>query len=289
VKKLIGIGLMAGALFAFPGMRGMGSMGSGLSGAPVKGLKDSTVLATVNGKKITVKDMNIYLQGITVDNRMKLQELPAQHIKQFVDQYIETLELYPKAKEVQKMPQFKIAQKQMTVAFWHTQAMNSIKISDKEAKEFYEKYKDVYFKTTPKVKARHILVKDKKTAEKLINELKGLKGKALENKFASLAKKYSKGPSKVSGGELGWFEPKEMVKPFADAVKSMSAGELTLKPVKTRFGWHIILVEDKNSKAYTPFKKVKEQIVAYLKQLKMKEEIKKIKSHYKVEYSIPKH
>ena len=288
MKKLIGIGLMAGALFAFPGMQGMGSMGSGLSGAPVKGLKDSTVLATVNGKKITVKEMNIYLQGITVDNRIKLQDLPAQHIKEFVDKYIEALELYPKAKVVEKSPQFQIYKKQMAVAFWQKQRVDSIKISDKEAKAFYEKYKDVYFKTTPKVKARHILVKNEKTAEKLINELKGLKGKALENKFASLAKKYSKGSSKVSGGELGWFEPKEMPKPFADAVKSMSAGELTLKPVKTRFGWHVILVEEKNSKSYTPFEKVKEQIIAYLKQSKIKEEIKKIKSKYKVTYSIPK-
>jgi len=286
MKKLISLGLVAGALMAFPGMKGMG-MGAGLQGAPIKGLKDSTVLATLNGKKITVKDINVYLQGITGDKRIRLQDLPAQHVKQFVDQYIETLELYPKAKQVEKLPQFKALEKKMAIEFWLKKKLDSIKISDKEAKEFYEKNKDIYFKTTPKIKARHILVKDEKTAEKLINELKGLKAKALEEKFAELAKKYSTGPTKVNGGELGWFDPKQMVAPFAEAVKKLNPGQITLKPVHTRFGWHVILVEDKNNNSYIPFDKVKPQIIGYLKRLDLQKELQKLKSAYKVKYSIP--
>jgi len=287
MKKLISIGLVAGALFAFPGMKGMPGMGSGMSGAPIKGLKDSTVLATLNGKKITVKDINVYLQGITGDNRIRLQDLPAQHVKQFVQQYVETLELYPKAKEVKNLPQFQAAEKKMVITFWLKNKLDSIKISDKEAKEFYEKNKDIYFKTTPQVKARHILVKDEKTAEKLISELKGLKGKALEEKFATLAKEYSTGPTKVNGGELGWFDPKQMVAPFAEAVKKIQPGHITLKPVHTRFGWHIILVEAKKDNNYMPFNQVKPQIIAYLKRVKLQKELKKIQSQYRVEYSIP--
>ncbi|WP_024789189.1 peptidylprolyl isomerase [Lebetimonas sp. JH292] len=287
MKKLISIGLVAGALMAFPGMQGKGMMGAGLQGAPIKGLKDSTVLATLNGKKITVKDINIYLQGITGDKRIRLQDLPAQHVKQFVNQYIETLELYPKAKKVEKLPQFKALEKKMAIEFWLKSKLDAIKISDSEAKNFYEKNKDIYFKTTPKVKARHILVKDEKTAEKLINELKGLKGKALEEKFASLAKKYSTGPTKVNGGELGWFNPKQMVAPFAEAVKNMKPGQITLKPVHTRFGWHVILVEDKNNNAYIPFDNVKAQIIGYLKRVKLQKELQKLKASYKVKYSIP--
>ncbi|WP_024786957.1 MULTISPECIES: peptidylprolyl isomerase [unclassified Lebetimonas] len=287
MKKLISIGLVAGALMAFPGMQGKGMMGAGLQGAPIKGLKNSTVLATLNGKKITVKDINIYLQGITGDKRIRLQDLPAQHVKQFVNQYIETLELYPKAKKVEKLPQFKALEKKMAIEFWLKSKLDAIKISDSEAKNFYEKNKDIYFKTTPKVKARHILVKDEKTAEKLINELKGLKGKALEEKFAELAKKYSTGPTKVNGGELGWFNPKQMVAPFAEAVKSLKPGQITLKPVHTRFGWHVILVEDKNNNAYIPFDKVKAQIIGYLKRVKLQKELQKLKASYKVKYSIP--
>ncbi len=288
MKKIILSVIGAAALMAFPGMQGMGGK-SGLIGKPIKGLKNDTVLAKVNGKKITVADINNYLQGITGDNRIKLQDLPAQHVKQFVKQYIETLEIYnQKAKSITKTPQFKAAAMKLAVDMWVKHRLENIKISDKEAKAFYEKNKNLYFKTAPMIKARHILVKDEKEAEKLINELKGLKGKALEEKFASLAKKYSVGPSKVNGGELGWFNPKQMVPEFAKAAEKLKPGEITLKPVHTRFGWHIILVEGKKSNNYIPYDKVKAQIIGYLKRLKLQKELKAIQSKEKVTYTIPK-
>ncbi len=289
MKKIVISGLVSVvSLLAFPGMQGMGGNG-GLIGKPIKGLKNSTVLAKVNGKKITVGDINYYLQGITGDNRIKLQDLPAQHVKKFVDQYIETLEIYnKKAKSITKTPQFKAAAMKLAVDMWLKHRLENIKISDKQAKAFYEKNKNLYFKTAPMIKARHILVKSEKEAEKLINELKGLKGKALEAKFASLAKKYSIGPSKVNGGELGWFNPKQMVPAFAKAAEQLKAGEITLKPVHTRFGWHVILVEGKKSNNYIPYDKVKNQIIGYLKRVELHKELKNIQNSVKVTYSIPK-
>jgi peptidyl-prolyl cis-trans isomerase C len=87
-------------------------------------------------------------------------------------------------------------------------------------------------------KARHILVKDKKTAEKAIDKLNH------GAKFAELAKKLSTGPSAKKGGELGWFSPSDMVKPFSNAVEHLKKGQYTKKPVKTQFGWHVILLQD---------------------------------------------
>jgi parvulin-like peptidyl-prolyl isomerase len=290
MKKLVLAGLIGvSALFAFPGMMG-GSMhgNAGMIGKPLPGLKDNTVLAEVNGKKITVAELNAYLQGITGDNRIRVQDLPAQHLKKFIQDYATTLELYnKKAKEITKTPQYKMAAMKLAVDMWLKNEYNNIKISDAEARKFYEQNKDIYFKAAPEVKARHILVKDKALAEKIINELKGLKGKALEQKFAELAKKYSIGPSKVQGGELGWFDPKQMVPEFAEAVKKLKPGQITLKPVKTRFGYHIILVEAKKDNNYLPYEEVKPQIVAYLKNLKLKQELDKIKKETKIKYLIP--
>jgi parvulin-like peptidyl-prolyl isomerase len=285
MRKIILGGIIAAAAFAYPGMQG-GMGKAAMTGKPMKGLTDSTVVAVVDGKKVTVKDINNYLQGMTADKRIKLQELPAQHVGQFVKQYVDTMVLYKKAKKVEKTPQFKALMKKMAVDYWLKEKLADIKISDAEVTKFYNTNKDVYFKTTPKIKARHILVKDEKTAEMLINELKGLKGKALEEKFAALAKKYSTGPTKVNGGELGWFDPKQMVRPFAQAVNSMKPGEITLKPVKTRFGYHVILVEEKNDKNYMPLKDVKMQIVEYLKRAKLQKEIQKLKDSSKVEIKV---
>ncbi|ACM92673.1 foldase protein PrsA [Nautilia profundicola AmH] len=285
MKKIVLGGLIAAAAFAFPGMQG-GMGNASMTGKPMKGLTDNTVVATIDGKKVTVKDVNNFLQGMTADNRIRLQDLPAQHVGQFVKQYVDTMVLYKKAKSVEKTPQFQALVKKMAVDYWLKQKLNNMKISDAEVKKFYEENKDIYFKTTPKVKARHIVVKDEKTAEKLINELKGLHGKALEEKFAELAKKYSTGPTKVNGGELGWFDPKQMVQPFAEAVNKMKPGELTLKPVKTRFGYHVILVEEKNEKNYMPLNEVKLQIIEYLKRAKLQKEIQKLKDSSKVDIKV---
>jgi parvulin-like peptidyl-prolyl isomerase len=286
MKKIILSGLITAAAFAFPGMQGGMGGNAAMVGKPMKGLKDNTVVAKIDGKKVTVKDVNNFLQGMTADNRIRLQDLPAQHVGQFVKQYVDVMIIYKKAKSVEKNPQFKALMKKMAVDYWLKQKLNNMKITDAEVKKFYEENKDIYFKTTPKVKARHIVVKDEKTAKKLINELKALKGKALEKKFAELAKKYSTGPTKVNGGELGWFDPKQMVQPFADAVNNMKAGELTLKPVKTRFGYHVILVEAKNNKNYMPLNEVKLQIIEYLKRERLQKEIQKLKDSSKVDIKV---
>jgi len=77
-----------------------------------------------------------------------------------------------------------------------------------------------------------------------------------------------------------------MVQPFAEAVNKMKPGELTLKPVKTRFGYHVILVEEKNEKNYMPLNEVKLQIIEYLKRAKLQKEIQKLKDSSKVDIKV---
>jgi parvulin-like peptidyl-prolyl isomerase len=85
------------------------------------------------------------------------------------------------------------------------------------------------------VRASHILVKDKKTAEKLKYELDS------GANFAMLAKKHSICPSSEEGGDLGFFGKGQMVREFEDAAFSLEPGRVS-DPVKTQFGYHLILV-----------------------------------------------
>jgi len=82
-------------------------------------------------------------------------------------------------------------------------------------------------------RASHILVKDRALAERLLKEVK--RGK----KFQALARDFSTCPSKSKGGDLGWFGPGKMAKPFEDAVKKLRHGAVS-GIVKTQFGYHII-------------------------------------------------
>jgi peptidyl-prolyl cis-trans isomerase C len=83
------------------------------------------------------------------------------------------------------------------------------------------------------MRASHILVKDRELANKILADLK--KGV----NFESLARQYSTCPSKSKGGDLGWFGPGQMVKPFEEACQRLSVGALS-GIVSTQFGLHII-------------------------------------------------
>ncbi len=81
-------------------------------------------------------------------------------------------------------------------------------------------------------RASHILIKNQSLANNILQ-------KAKSGNFQALAKEFSECPSGKKGGDLGWFGPGQMVKPFEEAVKKLSNGKIS-KLVKTQFGFHII-------------------------------------------------
>lgn len=89
-----------------------------------------------------------------------------------------------------------------------------------------------------RVRAKHILVDSEIEAIQIKQEL----NRGAD--FSQLAMRYSKCPSGQNGGELGYFGRGQMVKEFEKAAFNASVGEVTA-PVQTQFGWHLILVEDK--------------------------------------------
>jgi peptidyl-prolyl cis-trans isomerase C len=93
---------------------------------------------------------------------------------------------------------------------------------------------------TEEIRASHILVKTEEEANKLYDEIS-----SGEKKFEDAAAMCSLCPSGAAGGDLGYFGRGMMVKPFEDAAFSLNKGELS-KPVETQFGWHLILLTDKD-------------------------------------------
>ena len=109
----------------------------------------------------------------------------------------------------------------------------------------------------PQVKARHILVKEKAEADAIFAQVKG------GGDFAKLAteKSLDAGSAK-EGGELGWFEKSRMVPEFADAAFAAKKGDV-IGPVQTKFGFHIIDIEDVRDAR--PIEEVKDQIKGQLR------------------------
>lgn len=141
-------------------------------------------------------------------------------------------------------------------------------VTDKEIEKYY---KD---KTIGDIKASHILIKPeydddateeeiekateeaKKTAEEIISKLKN------GEKFADLAKEYSDDGSSSNGGELDWFNRGDMVEEFEEATIKLEKGKYTTTPVKTQYGYHIILKTDQKDKP--KLDEVKDKIIETL-------------------------
>jgi foldase protein PrsA len=141
----------------------------------------------------------------------------------------------------------------------------NVNITDKQIADYLAKNHATLDKPQ-QIRAKHILVADKKTADMIEAQLKGLSGKALDDKFQELAKKYSTDPSsKDKGGELGFFQKGQMVPSFQDAAYAQKIGVVG-PPVKSPFGYHIILVEERKPATVATMANSHDQIRDTLKQ-----------------------
>ncbi|WP_054774273.1 peptidylprolyl isomerase, partial [Methylogaea oryzae] len=126
-------------------------------------------------------------------------------------------------------------------------------------------------------KARHILVKTEQEAKDIIKKLQA------GAKFDELAKKHSGDPgSAAKGGDLGWFMPQQMVGPFSEAVIKLENGKFTTEPVKSDYGFHVILREDSRAKTPPPFEAVKDQLRDSLQNTVMQKHLEELQSKAKV-------
>jgi len=248
-------------------------------------MASAKTLVSVNGKPITQEEVDQELMQAT---QGRFNQVPADRQAAFRQQVLQQLIgkelIYDDAKKsgITKSAEYKTEykkleqrmKKELAIQVWQKKLLDSIKISNKELKDYYKKNIDE-FRQKESVHARHILVKTEAEAEKIINELKPLSGEKLKEKFIELAKKDSTGPSGKNGGDLGYFAKGQMVPAFNDKVFSMKKGTITLKPVKTQFGYHVIYLEDKKPSMTRSFDEVKAFIEQRLKMEKFKVVMKK--------------
>jgi foldase protein PrsA len=142
----------------------------------------------------------------------------------------------------------------------------SVKVSDGEAKKYYNENKEQY-QTPAQRDIRHILVKNnqKALADKLAGQLRS------GANFGKLARQYSQDPgSKKAGGRLE-ISRGQTVAPFDKVAFSIARNTIS-DPVKTQFGWHVIeAISAVKPAKTTPFKQVKEAIRQQLLQTKKNE------------------
>lgn len=170
-------------------------------------------------------------------------------------------------------------------------------IKDKEIENYYED--NIY----GDIRAKHILIESKALSGMTSEEVSKLYEEALSKAkdiikklddgedFDELAKEYSADKSNNSkGGDLGWFNTGEMDDAFEDVAFSLKKGEYTKEPVKTSYGYHIILKTDEKDKP--KLADVKNTIIDTLVKEKLNNEstlyyetLEKIREDYELKFS----
>ena len=123
----------------------------------------------------------------------------------------------------------------------------------------------------------HILVDNEAEATAIIKQLNQ------KAKFSDLAKKESKDASAAKGGQLGWVAPANLVKEFSDAMVQLKKGDYTKQPIHTKFGWHIIKLDDIRDLKFPAYDQVKNQLRTDLEQQEVKKEIADLRASAKIE------
>lgn len=243
---------------------------------------ENKVLAVVNGKEITEADLNAAVLKFPPERRSQLSSEEGK--KYLLEQVIAWELLYTHAKDqnLEEREEYKSqieeAKRGILSQLVINDVLQAIKVSDAEVEEFYNANKG-NFADAPQVRASHILVETEDTAKDVIKEIKeGLS-------FKDAAEKYSSCPSKAQGGSLGTFGRGMMVPEFEDAAFELELGKIS-EPVKSQFGYHIIVVEEKLPERQKSLEEVKPQIMNNLLQTKQSQSYIDLVEELKVKYNL---
>lgn len=222
---------------------------------------ENKVLATVGSYEITEKELNEIISKYPADRKMMFES--EQGKKQLLEQMIqfELLNQFGKELKLEETNEYKetVARlsKEILTQMTISKVLADITVTDEEAKKFYDEHQE-QFTEQPTVSAKHILVESEEEANKIKNEIED--GTMT---FEEAASKYSSCPSKEQGGNLGAFGRGMMVPEFEEAAFAAEIGKLT-NPVKTQFGYHLILIDEKNEGKVKAFDEVKDAVVQQL-------------------------
>jgi len=216
---------------------------------------------TVNGVEITEADVQMTMGP----SGMSYADLDKEMQKRVIDMVVDRTLLTQAAQksDVEKSEEYKsqleALKKGLTLDVWMKKMMAEVEngLTKEKLEDYFKKHEDQY-KEPKQLKARHILLKTEDEAKALIKELE--LAKDAKAKFIELAKSKSTGPSGKTGGDLGWFTLDRMVPEFSEAADKLKKGAFTTAPVKTQFGYHLIMLDDRKEAGKKTFAEVEPMI-----------------------------
>ena len=238
---------------------------------------NNIVAAKVNDHIISAQDVLNVINTLPQNIKKKpLPEIYPRVVNELINQYLITKQAYNEKLDLdQKVINLvKKSQDKILAKYWLN---NYIKNETKEEKikTFYNNYLKS-FQKYKEANASHILVKNNEEARAIIKKINN------KAKFSELAKTHSTGPSGKNGGNLGWFGPGQMVKEFEQATFSLEKGEISQEPVKTKFGFHIIKLNDIRDAKPKKLEEIKQNIIDKITKISLSNLENEIRNNQKI-------
>ena len=238
---------------------------------------NNIVAAKVNDHIISAQDVLNVINTLPQNIKKKpLPEIYPRVVNELINQYLITKQAYNEKLDLdQKVINLvKKSQDKILAKYWLNNYIKN-EIKEEKIKTFYNNYLKS-FQTYKEANASHILVKNNEEARAIIKKINN------KAKFSELAKTHSTGPSGKNGGNLGWFGPGQMVKEFEQATFSLEKGEISQEPVKTKFGFHIIKLNDIRDAKPKKLDEIKQNIIDKITKISLSNLENKIRNNQKI-------
>lgn len=235
-------------------------------------------IATVNGVAIPQQRGELLMRERTQQGQPDSPQLRAAVRDELVNREIISQEAVKSGltKKAELQNELELVRQTVVVQAYLREHIRTHPITDAEIQKEYDRLKAEL--GDREYKARHILVGTEDEAKSVIGELK--KGA----KFDDLAKKLSKDEgTKAKGGDLDWQPPGTFDKDFANAMAKLAKGKYSETPVKTRFGFHVIQLDDSRAAQHPPVAEVKANLTQKLQRTRIEGLIAELRAKAKVE------
>lgn len=239
----------------------------------------STVLALVNGERITQRDFASYVRAR--DQQEPALPANAQSKRIILNELINRVLLAQAARRrgLQHQPSVSVALKEdrdnILARAMLKRFLARHPISVARLRTSYQE--EVLKGPHVEFKARHILVATKAQADTILADLRH------GARFSALARTYSLDvASGRRGGQLGWFSAGDILPSFYHSVANLRVGEISPAPVKTRFGWHIIQLEAERPYTPPPFADVERQLYRAIEQRRVDTMMARLRAHARI-------
>lgn len=220
--------------------------------------KPTDVIATVNGKTIPKSRADALINAQTAQGQPDSPELRKMVREELIRREILTQEAVKKGfeRKSELLPQLMLARQGVLINAYVGDYVRAHPVTDEVLKKEYDLIKQQL--GDKEYKVRHILVEKEDEAKDIIARLQKAE------KFEDLAKQSKDPGSKDKGGDLGWAAPSNFVKPFSAAMIALEKNKFSETPVKSDFGFHVIMLDDTRELKLPSFDEAKQQLAQRL-------------------------